>query len=140
MLSRRWKAAIIIYWEAFMKKTVMIILYSLLLIVLIGCQSDGTKENMQPESLYDADKSIDLFVYEDIAYVNAKEVDWVIELVLERGTLIGTIKNTGATSNFSDWDATVLNVGCNIYKSNRSDILLVENNGEFIPYLKYIEG
>ncbi|MBF4693015.1 hypothetical protein [Fusibacter ferrireducens] len=90
-----------------MKKITRNILYSLLLLVLIGCQSDDTDENAKPEFLYNVDKSIDLFVYEKMAYVNAKDVDWVIELALEKGTLIGTIKNTGATSNFSDWDATV---------------------------------
>ena len=44
---------------------------------IIGCgNTASTAENASPESLYSSDRDIDLFVYEDTAYVNALDIDW----------------------------------------------------------------
>lgn len=110
-----------------------------LLFFVIGCQSNTSKYS-EPQSLYDANPNIDMFVYENTAFVNASDVDWVKELELNKDSLLGTIKETGVSTGFKDWDATLLEVGSNIYKSERSDILLVDCNGSMIPYFKYVEG
>lgn len=81
-----------------------------------------------------------MFVYEDTAFVNASDTKWVIELELTKADLLGSVKETGVSKDFKDWDATLLDVGSNIYKSQRLDILLVESNGIMIPYLKFVEG
>ena len=87
-----------------------------------------------PENLYSNDSAIDMFVYEDTAFVNAEDVDWVTEQDLTAGELAGTIEETDADGDFEDWDATVLPEGTKIY------IMLAECEGEFVPYLKYVEG
>lgn len=123
-----------------MKKSALIILLCLFIFTAAGCQSNSANNHAKPESLYHADNSIDLFVYENVAYVNAHDVGWVAALDLEKMELLGAIRETGTTSDFDDWDATVLEVGSNIYQSGRPDILLAESNGFLIPYLKYVEG
>lgn len=110
-----------------------------LMIFVTGCQSN-TSKYAEPQYLYNENPSIDMFVYEDTAFENASDIDWVAELELTKDRLLGTIKETEVSKDFKDWDATVLGVGSSIYKSERSDILLVESNGLIIPYLKIVEG
>ena len=63
---------------------------------IIGCgNTASTAENASPEALYSADRDIDLFVYEDTAYVNAMDVDWVGELSLAKGEALGEIGRSG---------------------------------------------
>lgn len=108
---------------------------------LAGCQSAaGSPELPTPENLYAQDSSIDLFVYEDTAYVNSSDTDWVQEKTFEKGERIGEIEVSGVTEEFQDWDSTVLSEGTVIYESDDPGILLAECDGELIPYLKYVEG
>ena len=83
-----------------------------------GCSTESTAENASPEALYEADHTIDLFVWEEI----------------------GTIQNTGVTEDFQDWDATVLAEDTVIYESDASSVLLAEVDGSLVPYLAYVEG
>lgn len=108
---------------------------------LAGCQSAaGSPELPTPENLYAQDSSIDLFVYEDTAYVNSSDTDWVQEKIFEKGEPVGEIKDSGVTEEFQDWDSTVLPEGTVIYESDDPGILLAECDGELIPYFKYVEG
>lgn len=108
---------------------------------IIGCgNTASTAENASPESLYSSDRDIDLFVYEDTAYVNALDIDWVGELSLAKGKVLGEICRSGVTDDFQEWDATVLPEGTVIYESGESQVLLAETGDELIPYLKYAEG
>ena len=110
-------------------------------LALAGCQStSGSPELPTPENLYAQDSSIDLFVYEDTAYVNSADTDWVQEKTFEKGERIGEIKDSGVTEDFQDWDSTVLPEGTMIYESDDDTILLAECDGELIPYLKWVEG
>lgn len=113
-----------------------------LLFFVTGCQlnTTDTSKYTEPQYLYNENPSIDMFICEDTAFINASDIDWVIELELTKNDLLGTIKETGVSKGFKDWDATLLDVGSNIYKSERLDILLVESNGLIIPYLKIVEG
>jgi hypothetical protein len=108
---------------------------------IIGCRDAvSTAENASPEALYSADPDIDLFVYEDTAYVNALDVDWAGELPLDKGEALGKVTRSGITDDFQDWDATVLPEGTVIYTSVESQVLLAETEEAVIPYLKYVEG
>lgn len=110
-------------------------------IFIIGCgDTASTAENASPEALYSADRNIDLFVYEDTAYVNAMDVDWVGELSLAKGEAVGEIGRSGVTDDFQDWDATVLAEGTVIYSSEETEVLLADTGDALIPYLKYVEG
>ena len=110
-------------------------------LALAGCQSTAEAPELPtPENLYEQDSSIDLLVYEDTAYVNSADTDWVQEKTFEKGERIGEIKDSGVTEDFQDWDSTVLPEGTMIYESDDDTILLAECDGELIPYLKWVEG
>lgn len=93
-----------------------------------------------PENLYSTDNTIDMFVYQETAYVNAEDTDWVAEQEFVKGAMAGKIKNSGVTQEFQDWDATILPVDTEIYETEDSQILLAFCGEELIPYLKYVEG
>ena len=97
-------------------------------------------ENDSPESVYAEDKNADFFVYEDTVYINAQDVEWVMNMQLTAGEQAGEIKRTDVNKGFEDWDATVLEQGTVIYESDASEILLAEDGDELVPYLKYVEG
>ena len=59
---------------------------------------------------------------------------------LTAGELVGRIEETDADGDFEDWDATVLPEGTKIYETDDAQIMLAECEGEFVPYLKYVEG
>lgn len=110
--------------------------------LISGCgdTTGGSPELPTPENLYSNDSAIDMFVYEDTAFVNAEDVDWVTEQDLTAGELVGTIEETDADGDFEDWDAIVLPEGTKIYETDDAQIMLAECEGEFVPYLKYVEG
>ena len=123
------------------KKTMIMACLALFIVALgiIGCGAVSTTE-ATPEQLYSGNHSIDMFVYEDTAYVNAADVDWVKNETFERGKYIGKISNSETTNDFKNWDATVLPVGTEVYESGNTEILLVRLEEKFVPYLKYVEG
>ena len=105
-----------------------------------GCGSALSTE-LTPEQLYFDDHSIiDMFVYEDAAYVNVTDVDWVKNETFEKDKYIGKISNTGVTNDFNNWDATLLAIGTEIYESDNNQILLASLGEKFVPYMKYVEG
>lgn len=110
--------------------------------LIFGCgdTTGGSPELPTPETLYLNNSAIDMFVYEDTAFVNAEDVDWVTEQDLTAGELVGTIEETDADGDFEDWDAIVLPEGTKIYETDDAQIMLAECEGEFVPYLKYVEG
>ena len=120
--------------------------FYLLSLFLTGCSSFSASTEVTPETLYADNQDIDMFVYKDTAWVNASNVDWGTELQPEAVSQIGEVKKGGVTKDFRDWDATVLKAGTAVYScqdkdgTERTDLLLVEERGNFTPYLKYVEG
>lgn len=104
-----------------------------------GCGSALSTEST-PEQLYSDDHSIDMFVYEDAAYVNVTDIDGVKNETFEKDKYIGKISNTGVTNDFNNWDATLLPIGTEIYESDNNQILLASLGEKFVPYMKYVEG
>lgn len=130
-----------------MRRLVFLLVRVILTVMLIGglvaCKqsSISTSDNASPGQLYKEDPEIDLFVYEKTAYVNAVTNDWVMELELEKGEVLGRIKRTNIKSRFKEFDATLLDPNTIIYTvPERNDILLVEINHMLVPYLAYREG
>ena len=121
-----------------MKKIYTYILCAIL-ISISGCSSVVTTE-LTPEQLYSDNHSIDMFVYEGAAYVNASDIDWVKNKTLEKGKYIGKITNSGITSDFKSWDSTVLPAQTEIYESDNPQILLARLGENYVPYLIYVEG
>lgn len=114
-----------------------------------SCKATGSSDTMEsvstsdfaaPETLFQNNPVIDLFVYDDTAYVNAADLDWVSGLELKAENLLGTITRTHVAEEFQDWDATVLAEDCEIYKTEQGDILLAAQGDVYIPYLKWVEG
>ena len=124
-----------------MKREVLLI-FLMIVVLLTGCQTAGqtSPELPTPENLYSTDNTIDMFVYQETAYVNAEDTDWVAEQEFVKGAMVGKIKNSGVTQEFQDWDATILPVDTEIYETEDSQILLAFCGEELIPYLKYVEG
>ena len=81
-----------------------------------------------------------LMITGDTVYINAQDVEWVMNMQLTSGEQAGEIKRTDVNKGFEDWDATVLEQGTVIYESDASEILLAEDGDELVPYLKYVEG
>ena len=124
-----------------MKREVLLI-FLMAVGLLTGCQTAGqtSPELSTPENLYSTDNTIDMFVYQETAYVNAEDIQWVAEQEFVQGAMAGKIKNRGVTQEFQDWDATILPVDTEIYETEDSQILLAFCGEELIPYLKYVEG
>lgn len=123
-----------------MKKNLIAIWICIFVLALSAC-SNSTADNADPSVLYKQDNSIDLFVYNEIAYVNAAELDWVTELELRSKEKLGEIKRTGITKKFKDFDATVIEVGTEAYSVfERDDFVLVSIQNRMVPYYAYVEG
>ena len=81
------------------------------------------------------------FVYDGLVCLRADGIEWVMELGLTEGELLGEIIRTGITKNHADWDATDLPVATKIYQhSERREVLIAIYDDTKIPYLKMIEG
>ena len=123
-----------------MRKTKTIIILFMIICLLTGC-SRTTAENASPEAVLKNNAQADFFIMDSTVYLNAADIDWVKELTLNSGTMLGTIKNTGVRKKFKDWDATRLAIGTEIYKAEkRNEIVLVRIGNMYLPYLKYVEG
>ena len=126
-----------------MRKTIINISGSIIFIIMIGitgCSAVKTTSDPTPEQVYSEDNSVDMFVYGEIVYINAADVDWVKSETFDKGDMIGEICASGITSDFDNWDATVLPVGTEIYESDDPQILLAGLGEKLIPYLKWVEG
>ena len=103
-----------------------------------GCSAGASAS---PDTLYRQNRDIDLFVYEDAAYVRASDIQWVQELTLTPDALLGDIQRTDVTKGFQDFDATQLPEETQIYSTKeRGELLLAAVDGQYIPYLRYVEG
>lgn len=63
------------------------------------------------------------------------------EVDIKQGKFLGKINRSKVKRNFEDFNATTLSVNTEIYElDGRKDIVLDKINGEYIPYIKYVEG
>lgn len=119
----------------------IIVILVLLTTLLKLISNSSTQNNGSAETLYKNNSSIDLLVYQNTSFVKADEIEWITQLQLTPNNLLGSIQRNKIKKNFSNFDATKLEIGTKIYSTlERDDILLVLVNGEYIPYVNYIEG
>lgn len=106
----------------------------------ISCSSKKDYKKIAKQ-LYKENSQIDFFIVNETVYINATNIEWVMKETLTKNMKLGEIKRSHITSNYSNYDATVSSVGTVIYSTiERSEILLLESNGVFTPYLGYVEG
>lgn len=121
----------------------------LLLLALVACSGNNEEEysthNPTPEEILSQDKDADIFVEDDLVYINAKDIDWVNEEELTIGKEIGEIKKQSTDSEeFESFTASKLPVGTKIYDPKEDVvggyIYIVKKDGEEIPYVGLPEG
>ncbi|WP_026674783.1 hypothetical protein [Alkalihalobacterium bogoriense] len=116
------------------------------LIMLAGC-FHGTESNMAitnptSENVPSQYGETDLFVWEDIVYVNAESIDWVKQLELTIQERLTNIKNQSVYGgDFSNGTASILPVGTKVYTTKeRKDILIAKVGTAEVRYLGWREG
>lgn len=123
-----------------MKKLKGIVLFLLLTSLITGCFR-SIKNNATPEVVLKDNPNADFFIMENAVYKNAEDVQWVKDIPLKKGNILGKINKTHVKKNFKNWNATVLGVGTEIYKlEGRDDIVLAKKDDRYIPYIRYVEG
>ena len=130
-----------------MRNLLNFVLVVLLMLVSVACLkqveevSVDTSDNDNPEYIYRQRPDIDMFVYNGTAYVNAADVDWVMELKLTPDVLLFEIEAKYVDGNFKNYDATKLEVGTEVYLvEERRDILVAKLGDTYYRYLAWIEG
>lgn len=122
------------------RRVVILVVMVMSLTGMMGCEI-STENNCSPENILKRSSDLDLFVVNNVVYVNASEVEWAKELELTKSDILGKINKTGVRQNFTDWNATKLEVDTCIYSTEeREDLVLVEVGDRLVPYLKYVEG
>jgi len=127
-----------------MKKIIAFVLMCVFIISLSACSNSvSTDINASAEVLYSNNNSIDLLIYNNIVYINAKNIDWISDFDFESDEIIGKITRTNVKEKFKNFDATVLDVGTVLYSvsSSPSDsLILVYIDDVAVPYYSYQEG
>jgi len=123
-----------------MKKFKVIMMVFTLIYLLVGC-SYNTANSSSPQAVLKNNSKADFFIMNKTVYIRAADIDWVKELALNEGKVLGKANKTGVKKNFKDWNATRLEVNTEIYElEGREDIVLVKIQDKYIPYLQYVEG
>jgi len=118
-----------------LKKYPLLIFFSL---IISACSQNG---NPTPKEILSENPQADIFQFNGIVYINASDVDWVMEQELKKGELVGEIKKV-SSSFFKDGTASILPVGTKLYntKNLNGDIIIAEYKDKLIPYLGLYEG
>lgn len=85
----------------------------------------------------------DIFLFDDVVYKNAIDIQWVQERELTLGEEVGSItRNSKIIFRFKNNSATKLPKGTKIFRPNEKsgDILLIKIGDEVIRYFGWREG
>lgn len=132
------------------KKSLLFI--SLLSLILIACSGNNEKEiavyeshNPTPEEILLENKDADIFLVDDLVFINAEDVTWVQEekLIIEKE--IGKIEKQSSDSKvFENFTASKLPVGTKVYEPKENIvggfIYIVKKDNEEIRYVGLSEG
>ncbi|WP_286231896.1 hypothetical protein [Neobacillus mesonae] len=113
---------------------------------LVGCVGFDTEsavsKNPDAEEVLRLNKNANIFQWEGLIYTT--NIDWVNELELTKGNLVGEITETftnGNPKSFKNGMANKLPIGTKIYSAKeKPGILIVEYNGEEKYFLVLVEG
>ncbi len=117
-----------------------ILVYSILLLAMFtaGCNT-GIKGNPTPKDFL-RNAEADIFMFRDIVYSNAQDIEWVQKLDYTVGEQMGEIiKQTDRAIGFKSGTSNKLPAGTKIYRTNTLAYIAVVE-GEEIPYLAMLEG
>ncbi len=133
-----------------------IIVWVVLLALITGCSSETQKkaEKVQEEAavIYIGNPTVDqvltkyqqtdIFLMNDIVYVNSEEIDWVKALDLTIGEEVMEITSQSKNSEtFIEGTASILPIGTKIYKPlEKGDIYIAVVKDKEIRYLGWREG
>lgn len=121
-----------------MKTGRLVLLLTLLLLILTGCQ-EAYKGNPTPKDFLGSSDA-DIFFLDSIVYSNAQDLEWVKELTYILGEQVGEItKNTDKARNFKNGTSNKLPVGTKIYETDTPAYIVIVD-GKEIPYLGMYEG
>lgn len=120
----------------------------MLLLIFAGCSSNNDQtevsihetKNPDAEEILTLDPHANIFQYEEVIYQT--HIDWVDELSVTKAEQIGEINIQNETNTtYVNNMANKLRVGTKIFSvKERSDILIVETDGEVLKYLAIVEG
>ncbi len=101
-------------------------------------------KRISPSDILSRDINADFFIVNRKIYINAKDVEWINKLDINKGDLIGIINRSNVKEDFKKWNSTQLEKGTEIYElgGNTKDkwgdmILLAKVDEVYIPYFKY---
>ncbi|WP_078551931.1 hypothetical protein [Bacillus alkalicellulosilyticus] len=128
----------------------VLMILAIAIVIGVGCSAKtGNQENQMVviksptvDEILATDENADLFVMNEVVYVNAEDVDWVQEreLTLSQESF-EIIKQAKKGDEFSNGTATKIPVGTKVYKPNeKGDIFIAIVDGEEIRYLGWREG
>ncbi|WP_066058286.1 hypothetical protein [Robertmurraya korlensis] len=129
-----------------MVQKLFLLLISLALFTITGCSNVGettTKvsiDSIDAKEVLSLDPNADIFQYDGVIYKT--NIDWVEDLSLTKDVQIGEIKaQNDVNTEFNDEMANKLPVGSKIFSAKeRTDILIIESEGEDYKYLAIVEG
>lgn len=132
----------------------------ILLTLITGCSSEtqtkntvGTKDgdnvhetntidNPTADEVLTKHKQTDIFLMNGIVYVNAEEIDWVIDLDLTIDEeVMEIIRRSDNGKDFIEGTASILPIGTKIYKPlEKGDIYIAIVDGKEVRYFGLREG
>lgn len=132
-----------------LKRCIFIVLLVISFTLISGCgEEEVVIGKPGPEDFLDAPE-VDIFLWEDVVFLNAHNNTWVNEKEYSLGNSIGEItKTTTNAKEFSNGTSSKLPIGTKIYLAEgyepivegyeSTEILIVVNDGVQIPYLAQI--
>ncbi|MBU5445081.1 MULTISPECIES: hypothetical protein [unclassified Paenibacillus] len=139
-------------WQVInVNQTVMLLLFLSLLLTACSGQTppSGTERtaavigNPTAEEILQQSKDADIFMFDDIVYVNADNLDWVQQLQIGELAEIGKIQtNYREGTDFINEMSTKLPIGTIIYEptAKQGPVLIAEIAGKPVRYLGLLEG
>lgn len=131
------------------KKVTVLLVLIISFIIFAGCSRSGVERksfthNPTGEEILYQNKDADIFVFNDLVYVNADNIEWVKALELKTGEKVGAItKSYKKGSKFENGTATKLPINTEIYKATgdrSNEVLLVKLGNRIIRSLALVEG
>ena len=132
-----------------LKRCIFLVLLVISFSIISGCgEQDLVIGKPTPEDFLDTPDA-DIFLWEDVVFLNAHNIDWVTEKEYSLGNSIGEItKTTTIAKEFSNGTSSKLPLGTRLYLVEGSEsifegyestrILIAVVDGIRIPYLAQI--
>lgn len=128
-----------------MKKHIILITIILGNLLIWGCSErelsfTASTGNPTAQEVLKMDSKADIFQIANTIYKT--NIDWVDELVLTEGDLVGVIEyNSSNSIDFQNATANILPIGTEIYKvKERNDVLIAKYEDELKYYYQLVEG